>query len=214
MPKPDFCSIWQWLSMPPGRTNLPPASISRVARALDARLDGGDAAVLDADVSFGLAILGDDLGVANDQIVVGHRPTPPPACAAAPGRRKPPLEPRHHGLELGAIRRRQRRARRTLPRTLDRAALEQHFLAQRQPDRRLHLVPHQRQVDVEQILGLLRLAGREQLVDLRPASRARRSRSWRRRRRGAAPAAGRGRHCRPGSRRAGGRASSRPRARA
>jgi hypothetical protein len=31
MPKPDFCSMWQWLSMPPGRTNLPPASISRVA---------------------------------------------------------------------------------------------------------------------------------------------------------------------------------------
>src|SRR5690349_2015814 len=54
-------------------------------RALQARLDRGDLAVLDADVSFGLAILGDDPRVANNQIVVGHNAlTPPPACGFGP----------------------------------------------------------------------------------------------------------------------------------
>jgi hypothetical protein len=53
-----------------------------------------------------------------------------------------------------------------LPGALDRAALEQHLFAQRQTDRRLHLMADQRQVDVEQVLGLFRLAGREQLIDL------------------------------------------------
>src|SRR5438874_487904 len=49
--------------------------------ALDARLDGGDATVLDGDVALGLAVLGDNLGVSNDQVVVGHLPTPPRPCA-------------------------------------------------------------------------------------------------------------------------------------
>src|SRR5260221_12454183 len=33
MPDADFCSIWQWLSMPPGSTSMPPASISRAPAA-------------------------------------------------------------------------------------------------------------------------------------------------------------------------------------
>ena len=78
-------------------------------------LERGDPAVLDRDVAFGLAILGDDLGVADDQIVVGHRPYSAASFAAAARRREPALQPRDHRLELGAVGRGQRRARRALP---------------------------------------------------------------------------------------------------
>src|SRR6185312_16692992 len=53
--------------------------------ALQDRLDRGDLAALDRDVAFGLAILGDDPGIANNQIVVGHNAlTPPPAYGFGP----------------------------------------------------------------------------------------------------------------------------------
>jgi len=56
-------------------------------RALEPGLDGGDPAILDGNVAFGLAVLGDDVGVANDQVVVSHRPTPPQPYGRARKRR-------------------------------------------------------------------------------------------------------------------------------
>ncbi len=53
--------------------------------ALDARLDRGDHAILDGDVAVDLAVLCDDLRVANNQVVVGHFPlTPPPSSLPVP----------------------------------------------------------------------------------------------------------------------------------
>ena len=48
------------------------------SRSLQVRPDLDHLAILDRDVALGLPLGGDDAGVANDQIVVSHVPTPPP----------------------------------------------------------------------------------------------------------------------------------------
>src|ERR1044071_3788471 len=58
-PAEDFCSIWQWLSIAPGRTSLPLASMSRAPAAR-------------ADVALRRVGGGRDRAVADHQIVVGH----------------------------------------------------------------------------------------------------------------------------------------------
>ena len=54
------------------------------APAFQLGFDGGDEAVLDGDISFDLAILGDNTGVADDEIVVGHSSSTPPPCVRVP----------------------------------------------------------------------------------------------------------------------------------
>ena len=70
MPAAESCSIWQWLSTPPGSTSLPRASISRPAGPsprpiATMRLAG------DRDIGLENVGRGGDAASADDQVVGG-----------------------------------------------------------------------------------------------------------------------------------------------
>ena len=72
MPGPDGWAMWTWLSMPPGRTRRPAASISR-RRALDLLGDCRDPAVADADIGAKRVRGGDHRAAADGEIEFRHR---------------------------------------------------------------------------------------------------------------------------------------------
>ena len=76
-PAEERCSIWQWLSIAPGNTSLPAASISRAPAARPRPRVAIDA-VLDADVALRRVGRGRHRAVADHEIVVGHRCPPMP----------------------------------------------------------------------------------------------------------------------------------------
>ena len=70
MPAADSCSIWAWLSTPPGSTSLPRASISRRA-ARQPAADGGDGLAGNGDIGLEHVARGRDASAANEQVVGG-----------------------------------------------------------------------------------------------------------------------------------------------
>ena len=71
MPGPEGWAMWTWLSMPPGSTSSPVASIS-ARRAFDAVGDRDDLAVANADIGAKLVAGRHDGAAANGEIELCH----------------------------------------------------------------------------------------------------------------------------------------------
>ena len=76
------------------------------SRAFQVRSDLDDLAIPDGDVALGLALGGDDAGIANDQIVIGHVLLR--RLGETARSRQTPFQTRNHSIEFRLVHRRQR----------------------------------------------------------------------------------------------------------
>src|SRR6516164_455412 len=169
-PIEDRCSMWQWLSTPPGVTMRPSASISRRPRlsfAPIAAMRRSTTPISARNTSAAVATV----PLRTTRSKSGMRlPAPgergPMLRHRAPARiaafAQPPLETRKQSVEFGEVVRVKLGtggAHRGRP---DRSAAPQDFLAHSKPEPGLLLVPHQRQVNVEQVFRFVAAPGLEQ----------------------------------------------------